>query len=138
MGNWTTAQKLGNLNNYYPHRANCNAHVVDASDSDDDSDDDRGAGAATSNQTKSAYVSLSGNTRGGQRPPTRFPGTADRPKTSPPRRDWSEGKTIKGYEFVKRDDVRSARAPANGVCYICARARTISRETARTTAGGKP
>jgi hypothetical protein len=116
MGNWTTAQKLGNLNNYYPRQANHNAHVVDASDSDDDSDDGGGAGAATSNETKSAYVSSSGNTRGGQRPPAGFPGASNKSKTNLPRHDWPEGKTVKGYSFVKRDNVRSARTPTNGVC----------------------
>jgi hypothetical protein len=127
MGNWTTTQKLGNLNNYYPHQANRNAHVADASESDDGSDYDKGAGAAMSNETKSAYVSLSGNMHRGQRPPAGFPGTAGKSKLSPPRRDWPEGKMIKGYEFIKRDDVRSTRAPTNGVCYICTSANHFAR-----------
>jgi hypothetical protein len=97
MGNWTTAQKLGNLNNYYLRRANRNAHVADTSDFDDDSDDGGGAGAAASNETKSAYVSLSGNTRGGQRPPAGFPGASNKSKANPPHHDWPEGRTVKGY-----------------------------------------
>jgi hypothetical protein len=42
--------------------------------------------------------------------------------------DWPEGKTVKGYEFSKQDDVRSARAPANGVCYVCTSANHFARD----------
>ncbi|KAJ7719667.1 hypothetical protein B0H16DRAFT_1474807 [Mycena metata] len=46
MGNWTTAQKMGSLNNYYPQRANHNTHLADASDSESSDDKKHPAGEA--------------------------------------------------------------------------------------------
>ncbi|KAJ7126584.1 hypothetical protein C8R43DRAFT_1134908 [Mycena crocata] len=41
---------------------------------------------------------------------------------------WPEGKTVKEYEFTKRDDVHSERPPANGVCYVCSSAKHFARD----------
>jgi hypothetical protein len=47
---------------------------------------------------------------GGSRPTPARASTSQAP--------WPEGKTVKGYAFVKRDDVHSDRPPL-GNCYIC-------------------
>jgi hypothetical protein len=135
-GNWTTAQKLGNLKNYYPRRANHNTHVADASDSDDDSDNGGGAGAATSNETKSAYVSSSGNTRGGQRPPAGFPGASNKSRANPPRQIGPKGKLSRDICLLNAT-MFGALAPPRMECAMSAQALTISREIAHITADGK-
>ncbi|KAL1657472.1 hypothetical protein GGF50DRAFT_15358, partial [Schizophyllum commune] len=35
------------------------------------------------------------------------------------RPDWPKGRTINGYSFARRDDVKSAIAPQKGDCFIC-------------------
>ncbi|KAL1684912.1 hypothetical protein GGG16DRAFT_67360, partial [Schizophyllum commune] len=35
------------------------------------------------------------------------------------RPDWPKGRTINGYSFSRRDDVKSAIAPQKGDCFIC-------------------
>ncbi|KAJ7671159.1 hypothetical protein B0H17DRAFT_1209108 [Mycena rosella] len=123
MGHWVTAQKLGSVNNYYPRQSNRNANVADAQenesrqeDSDSDSSPIPNGGSAKSVFTSSSFKSRA------------RPATGDKPRASSSRMNWPEGKTIKGYEFSKHDDVHSDRAPPNGVCYIFSSARHFAQD----------
>ncbi|KAJ7716537.1 hypothetical protein B0H16DRAFT_1741194 [Mycena metata] len=112
MANWISAQKGGGLNNYYPRRSHHNAHLADASDSEEEEEDHGASGG-----TRAVYASSNGYRNNRCAPANGAPAQNRAPPTQ--RQNWPEGKTVKGYEFVKRDDVRSERAPKNGVCYIC-------------------
>ncbi|KAJ7764484.1 hypothetical protein DFH07DRAFT_738212, partial [Mycena maculata] len=98
-GNWTMAQRLGNLNNYYPCRSNRNAHTADHEE-----------------------MSSTDETEQEDAEPSPAIEVTNKDVASSSHQDWPQGKTVKGYEFVKRDNVHSNRAPANGVCYICSSA----------------
>ncbi|KAJ7164491.1 hypothetical protein C8R46DRAFT_875594, partial [Mycena filopes] len=102
MGDWIQAQQLGNTKNYYPRRSERTAHAADLSDASGESEED---GPAPPRAAHAAEF---------RRQPPRTPA-----KKSERRNDWPEGKTVKGYEFNRRDDVHSARPPTNGACYIC-------------------
>jgi hypothetical protein len=104
MVNWNNAIRLGNLNQYYPRRR---AHVVEVEEEEE-------VGETATNEDPKTVFAANGYTR-----PR---GTNARPSSSktsaPPKPRWPEGKTVKGYAFVKRDDVHSEH-PLPGGCYIC-------------------
>ncbi|KAF8194492.1 hypothetical protein K438DRAFT_1969101 [Mycena galopus ATCC 62051] len=86
--NWNQAIRLGNLHDYlnHQHRYRGNAATVEEVEDEDK------LLPKSSPPSKSAHAA-DGQTRG------RF-----RPREQPACLDWPEGKTIKGYAFVKRDD----------------------------------
>ncbi|KAJ7740965.1 hypothetical protein DFH07DRAFT_699284, partial [Mycena maculata] len=129
MGNWTTAQHLGNLNNYYPCRSNHNAHAADLEETDSADEAEREdvePSPAVEETNKDAFVASGFRARTPR--PSNRPANNSAPRASSSRQDWPQGKTVKGYEFVKRDDIHSERAPANGVCYICSSANHFARD----------
>ncbi|KAJ7258401.1 hypothetical protein B0H12DRAFT_970000, partial [Mycena haematopus] len=111
MGNWTTSQKLGNLNHYYPRRSNRNANAADG-------EEDSEHGSEASKPAENDRDALAANNF---RP-------RNRPNASTSRMPWPEGKTVRGYDFVRRDDVHSDRPPANGVCYVCSSPKHFARD----------
>ncbi|KAJ7081456.1 hypothetical protein C8R44DRAFT_653139, partial [Mycena epipterygia] len=119
MGAWTTAQCLGTLSSYYPRCSSRNANVVDATEEPDgDSNSDEPSHPAESLKTANISTAFQPRSDNHSRPPNN-----GKPRASSSKMNWPEGKTIKGYEFGKRDDVHSEHAPANRVCYICSSAR---------------
>ncbi|KAF8143405.1 hypothetical protein K438DRAFT_1522857, partial [Mycena galopus ATCC 62051] len=111
MSNWNQAIHLGNLHDYSnrQHRRRGNAATVEEVEDEDK------LLPKSSPPSKSAHAA-DGQTRG------RF-----RPREQTARPDWPEGKTVKGYAFVKRDDVHSPRKPPGG-CYICTSGNHFARD----------
>ncbi|KAF8170049.1 hypothetical protein K438DRAFT_1614453, partial [Mycena galopus ATCC 62051] len=120
MGNWMMAQKLGNLNGHYPRRHNRNTNATDLFEAESGSpgtqekpeSEDGEKSAHTANNFRGRFRPGADSKAKGKATGTNFRNGTSRPP-------WPEGKTVKGYEFVRRDDVHSDRAPTNGACYIC-------------------
>jgi hypothetical protein len=114
MANWNNAIKLGNLNQYYPCRR---AHVAEVEDNEEEEESVMAPTLKTVNAANGFTRAHSGaNAR---------PGSSKTPTPSKPR--WPEGKTVKGYAFVKRDDVHSDRLLPGG-CYICTSDKHFARD----------
>ncbi|KAF8140925.1 hypothetical protein K438DRAFT_2115916 [Mycena galopus ATCC 62051] len=128
MGHWKMAQKLGNLNGYYPRRPNRNANTLDAFEAESSppvaqdrlESEDEGKVAHTANNTRGRYRPGADSKAKSKTTGTNRSGTSHTP--------WLEGKTVKGYEFARRDDVHSDRASTNGACYICISVNHFARD----------
>jgi hypothetical protein len=110
MGNWNTVIKLGTLNQYYPRRR---AHAAEIEDYASEEEEEE-----IIPEVKDAHTAPSFNRpRGNRGAPSHAVGPS-RGSGPSKQADWPEGKTVKGYAFVKRDDVHSD-CPPPGNCYIC-------------------
>ncbi|KAF8181949.1 hypothetical protein K438DRAFT_1541387, partial [Mycena galopus ATCC 62051] len=107
MSTWNTANHTGGLNGYYPRRMDRNARAADREDRDEEESE---------RSEKDAFVA--NNSRDRSHPSA----------SSSSRPPWPEGKTVRGYEFVRRDDVHSDRALAHGACYICTSPKHFARD----------
>ncbi|KAJ7668765.1 hypothetical protein DFH06DRAFT_958070, partial [Mycena polygramma] len=116
MGNWDTALKVGSLGSYYSRRSNPQSRNAHANAADLESEQSYSAAEeaapAPSPEDKSAYAGYRSTPRR-PRPPS-----AKAPPARAVRPNWPEGKTVKGYDFVRRDDIRSERKP-DGDCFVC-------------------
>jgi hypothetical protein len=113
MANWNNAIKLGNLNQYYPRRC---AHVVEVEEEEDT------AGLADAVDSKTMFAA-----NGFTRPRSGNPKAGSSKSPAPAKPRWPKGKTVKGYTFVKRDDIHSERPPPGG-CYICTSDKHYARD----------
>ncbi|KAF8174353.1 hypothetical protein K438DRAFT_1980376 [Mycena galopus ATCC 62051] len=104
MSNWNQAIRLGPLHHYSNrhHRRRGNTVTVEEVEDEDEL-------LLKSNPSSKSAHAADSQARGRFRP-------RESPASACPK--WPEGKTVKGYAFVKRDDVHSRRKPPDG-CYIC-------------------
>ncbi|KAF8143741.1 hypothetical protein K438DRAFT_1632921, partial [Mycena galopus ATCC 62051] len=112
MSNWNQAIRLGTLHDYTnrQHRRRGNAATIEEVEDEDE------LLPKSSPPSKSAHA-VDGQARNR---------SAGRARESSNRPNWPEGKTVKGYAFVKCDDVHSPRKPS-GDCYICTSGNHIAR-----------
>ncbi|KAL1758366.1 hypothetical protein FB107DRAFT_207173, partial [Schizophyllum commune] len=54
-----------------------------------------------------------------EREPVKEAAAADARRARKDKPDWPKGKTVNGYSFNRRDDVKSKVAPSRGDCFIC-------------------
>ncbi|KAJ7106504.1 hypothetical protein C8R43DRAFT_842017, partial [Mycena crocata] len=126
MGSWDTAIKLRTLGSYYTrssgdYQRSRNANIVEY-DSDGNDGEITGMTPPPAEEDSKAAYAASMQRKRPRATPYNRPGDSASSKLR-----WPEGKTVRGYDFHRRDDVHSDRKP-NGVCFVCSSPNHFARD----------